>query len=60
MTDHRRAVEHYHTAFNAYQDAIEEDPSSTIYLSAPQRPTGPTPPVPVGVPTAAADYRPTG
>jgi len=60
MADHRRAVDHYTTAFNAYQDAIEEDPSSTIYLLAPTRPTGPTPPVPVGIPTAAGDYQPTG
>lgn len=60
LADHRRAVEHFNTANAAYQDAIEEDPSSVVFLSAPRRPIGPTPPVPVTVPTAAGDYRPTG
>lgn len=60
MADHRRAVEHYHREFDAYQEAIGTDPSATIYLSAPPRPVGPTPPTPVSVPTAATGYQPTG
>lgn len=60
MSDHRRAMNRYHQDFAAYQDAIASDPASTIYLPAPRRPIGPTPPVPVSVPTAAGGYRPTG
>lgn len=60
MSDHRRAMQHYETDVAAYRSAIETDPSATIYLSAPPRPVAPSPPVPVGVPTAATDYRPTG
>ena len=59
MADHRRAVEHYHRESAAYEQAIEADPTSAIYLSPPWHPVGPTRPTPVTVPTAAGGYQPT-
>lgn len=59
MSDHRRATTDYQREFDAWNEAIANDPSSSIYLTAPVRPRPPTPPPSVVVPTAAGGYRPT-
>ncbi len=59
LFDHQRAMDHYHRAYDDWNEAISNDPSTALHLLAPTRPTAPSPPAPVPVPTAASDYRPT-
>lgn len=60
MADHRLAASNYHRELDRYNAATSADPATIGYLAAPRRPTPPSPPTRVSVPTAASNYRSTG
>ena len=60
LADHRLALHAYDLEVDRFNEVAAVDPGAIVYLSLPPRPTPPSPPTMVTVPTAASNYQPTG